>query len=102
MNDALKKAQTFVDAVRRTGIAVSKASVFGSYARGTATVDSDIDVCIVSSQFGNDYIEEMVRLRKIALTIDSRIEPVPLTPDDANDRLGTLASEIRKYGLTLH
>ena len=101
MSDVLKKAQTFVDAVRRSGIKISNASVFGSYARGTATADSDIDVCIVSSQFGNDYFEEMVQLRKIALTIDSRIEPVPLTPEDADDRLWTLASEIRMYGLPL-
>ena len=101
MSDARKKAQAFVDAVRSSGTTVTSASLFGSHARGTATEDSDIDVCIVSPQFGRDYIEEMVQLRKIALTIDSRIEPVPLAPEDVVDRLATLPSEIRAYGMSL-
>lgn len=101
MNDALKKAQMFVDAVRRSGTPVTSASLFGSHVKGDATNDSDIDVCIVSPQFGHDFIEETVQLRKIALTIDSRIEPVPLTPEDVFDRLATLPSEIRKYGVPL-
>lgn len=101
MNDARKIAQSFVDAVRRSGTTVTSASLFGSYAKGTATDDSDIDVCVVSPQFGNDYIDEMVGLRKIALTIDSRIEPVPLAPKDASDRLASLPVEVRKYGVPL-
>lgn len=101
MNEAIKKAQEFVNLVRNSGIFVSNASVFGSWAKGKATADSDIDVCIVSPAFGKDYIQEMVDLRKIALKIDSRIEPIPLAPEDLMDPYGTLASEIRKYSLSL-
>lgn len=101
MNDAVAKAQVFIDSVRNSGVVVSHASVFGSWAKGTADGESDIDVCIVSPNFGKDYIAEMVSLRKISLSIDSRIEPIPLTPEDFTDPYGTLASQIRKYSLPL-
>ncbi|OGM23761.1 hypothetical protein A3D00_05195 [Candidatus Woesebacteria bacterium RIFCSPHIGHO2_02_FULL_38_9] len=101
MNDVVSTAKKFVDAVRHSGVFVSNASIFGSYAKGNATNASDIDVCIVSPQFGKDYIGEMVSLRKIALGFDSRIEPIPLTPKDLKDPYSTLASEIRKYGITI-
>lgn len=101
MNKTIIKAQQFVDKVRESGINISNASIFGSAVKGNATEDSDIDVCVVSPSFGKDYIEEMVKLRKIALSVDSRIEPIPFTPEDYSDRLGTLASEIRNHSIKL-
>jgi len=101
MNDAIVKAQEFIDRVRNSGVFVSNASVFGSWVKGTAHAESDIDVCVVSPNFGKDYIAEMVSLRKISLSIDSRIEPIPLTPEDLADPYSTLASQIRKYSLPL-
>lgn len=101
MNDALVKAQKFINRVRDSGIFVSTASVFGSWAKGTAHKESDIDVCVVSPSFGKDYIEEMVSLRKISLTVDSRIEPIPFTPADLADPYSTLSSQIRKHFLPL-
>ena len=101
MSNAISKAQLFVDKVKASGIFVSKASVFGSHARGKAKNYSDIDVCIVSPSFGKDYIKEMVMLRQISLTIDSRIEPIPLSPSDFSDPLGTLASQILTHSLPL-
>ena len=101
MKDVLIKAQKFVDLVRQAGIIVSTAYVFGSWVKDKASKDSDIDVCVVSPNFGDDYIEDMVRLRKISLNVDSRIEPIPFTPQDYNDPLGTLASEIRKNSIEL-
>lgn len=101
MNDGVLKAQQFINKVKNAGIDVSSAAVFGSWAKGTATVDSDIDVCVVSADFGKDYIQEMVDLRKIALSVDSRIEPIPLSPADFSDPLATLASHIRKFSLPL-
>ena len=38
-------------------------------------------------------------LRKIALKVDSHIEPVPLCPEDLDDPLSTLSEEIRRYGI---
>ncbi|EKD87344.1 MAG: DNA polymerase, beta-like protein region, partial [uncultured bacterium] len=101
MTDALKKATLFVKKLDTEGIPVHAAYLFGSYAKGTAGKDSDIDVCIVSPTFGNDYIKEMVALRKISLQIDSKIEPVPFGLHDINDPYSSIASEIHKGGIRL-
>jgi len=73
--------------------------LFGSYAKGRIHADSDIDVAIVSTQFGQDATDEMMMLRKIALKVDSHIEPVPLCPEDLDDNFSTLAQEIKRYGI---
>lgn len=101
MNDAKTKAKKFIKSLDKAGIKVDKAYLFGSFAKGKAKKDSDIDVCIVSPSFSRDYLAEMVKLRKYSLKIDSRIEPVPFLPEDLEDKYSTLASEIKKYGIPL-
>ncbi len=65
--------------LREEGIAAEKVILYGSYARGDSREYSDIDVAVVSPQFGRDRFEEGLRLRAIAATVDSRIEPVPVS-----------------------
>ena len=86
--------------VRRDGIRVQEVRLFGSRARGKGRRWSDIDLCIVSPQFGKDYRSEGMRLRGIAagLRVTYPIEPIPFHPKDLQDKYDTLASEIRKYG----
>jgi predicted nucleotidyltransferase len=91
----------FAQMVEQQGINVSKVILFGSYAKGKANPDSDIDIAVVSTQFGQDIAEEMMMLRKIALKIDSHIEPVPLCPEDLDDNFSTLAQEIKRYGIDI-
>ena len=100
----LKKSQTekinkFVELLKQQGVNISKIILFGSYAKGRATPDSDIDVVVVSNQFGQDTAEEMMLLRKIALKVDSHIEPVPLSPDDLSDKYSSFSQVIRRYGI---
>jgi len=102
MNNVNAIAQKYVQNIKNSGVPVLNAYLFGSYAKGNHHKDSDIDICIVSNNFGNDYIKESVNLRKFAFEIDSRIEPVPFTPDDLNDKYSTLASEIKKYGILIN
>ncbi len=101
MNDALNKAKKFVVRLKNDGVAVESAFLFGSYAKGNQHKDSDIDVCIVSSKFGKDYLDEMVDLRMKALKIDIRIEPIPFTPTDLSDPYSSLATEIRNTGVPI-
>lgn len=88
--------------LKEKGIEISKVVLFGSYAKGKAGPDSDIDLAIISSKFGKDNWQEMILLRKLALEIDSHIEPVPFSPKDMEDRYSTLSEEIRKYGVILY
>lgn len=101
MKRALIKSKKFIDEVKKAGIPVSRAYLFGSRAKGKARKDSDIDVAVISPAFGKDYFEEMGHLRDIALKIDDMIEPHPFNIKDLNDRYSTLAAEIRKYGILI-
>lgn len=98
-NDLIKK---YILLLKQKGIEVSKVILFGSYAKGMARPDSDIDLAIVSAQFGKDNWKEMVLLRKLALKIDSHIEPLPFAPQDMEDRYSTLSQEINKTGILLN
>lgn len=101
MNDIKKIAQKYVQNVQNSGIPVINAYLFGSYAKGNSHKDSDIDICIVSNTFGDDTIQESVNLRRLAFGIDNRIEPVPFTELELQDKYSTLASEIKKHGVAL-
>jgi predicted nucleotidyltransferase len=59
-------------------IDVQRVYLFGSYVKGTNTKDSDIDILVVSDSFGDDVIEDRVKLMKIRRKVDYRIEPHPL------------------------
>jgi len=91
----------YIELLKQEGIDVSKVILFGSYAKGTAKPESDIDIAVVSSQFGKNNLKEMMLLRRIALKIDSHIEPLPFSPREINDRYSTLAQEILKHGIAI-
>lgn len=101
MNDILAVVNNYLEKVSQSGISVSEAILFGSWARGSPRPDSDIDICIVSPALGKDWVAETVNLRRLAFDIDSRIEPMPLGPDDISDRFNPLAQEINKYGIRI-
>ena len=94
-------ASKYISEVVKSGIPVSSAYLFGSYAKGNSNKYSDIDICIVSPRFGENYFDESLKLRFLTNNIDSRIEAVPLNPKDMNDKYSTLASEIKKHGILL-
>jgi uncharacterized protein len=81
----LKKAiRLFVEEVRKK-IPVEKVILFGSYAKGKPRTDSDIDLIVVSPAFARRrHIKNMQFLFHQAVKIDSRIEPIPATPDELN------------------
>ncbi len=81
----LKNVRLFLDKLRDSGILISKAYIFGSYATGKADKWSDIDIAIVSPQIGNDRFEERVRLTEVAISVDDRIEPLPFNQDTFSD-----------------
>jgi len=56
--------------------------LYGSYAKGTAREDSDIDVAVVYDKIGEDYWNKFHELYKLRRGIDSRIEPVLLEQEN--------------------
>ena len=70
--------------------------LFGSYAKGSSHIDSDIDIAVVLKDYDNlmDIQLELMRLRR---KIDSRIEPHPIRQSDFDEN-NPLVFEIKKYG----
>lgn len=98
----IKIIKRFVAALSKEGITVDKIILYGSYAKGKARPDSDIDVAVVSRDFGKDRTEEGMLLFRIAGEIDPRIEPVPLSVESyKNDTWVPLIYEIRTKGVEL-
>jgi predicted nucleotidyltransferase len=75
----VKIVQGYLAAVRQSGLHVSKAVLFGSYARGEAHPDSDIDILVVAAEFDQLPDREHVDLLwELRARTDSRIEPLPV------------------------
>ena len=101
-SEAIKIIKKFVRALKKEGISVEHVILYGSYAKGKARPDSDIDVAIVSNNFGRDRVEEGMTLFKIAGNIDSRLEPVPISSYAyKNDTWVPLIYEVREKGIEL-
>lgn len=76
-----------------------KVYLFGSYAKGNYTQDSDIDVAIVVNNLDDDFFKTTPILWKLRRQIDIRIEPVLI--ENKNDVTGFL-DEIERYGIEVN
>lgn len=72
--------------------------LFGSYAKEKQHDYSDIDLAVVSDDFGKDFTKESVLLNKIADKVNLLIQAHPFNSEQIQDKYSTFASEIRKYG----
>jgi len=88
------KVKRYAEVVRNT-MPVKMIILYGSYARGTERMTSDIDVAVVVDKIEGNYLEQSAQLFHLIRGIDSRIEPVLLSGNE--DRSGFLSS-ILKYG----
>jgi len=75
----VKAVQDYLAAVHRTGLQTRRAVLFGSYARGDAHADSDIDILVIAPEFDGAYDRAWVdMLWTLRATTDDRIEPLPV------------------------
>ena len=90
----ISRVKQFAEVVRQN-FQVKKIILYGSYAKGSASKHSDIDVAVVLDSNEEDLLTSEAKLYKLRRDIDVRIEPVLL--DDKNDKSGFL-EEITKTG----
>lgn len=88
----LNVAKEYAAAVRKV-VNATAVFLYGSYAKGTASKDSDIDIAVVVDEIPGDYLDTMTTLWRLTRSIGQEIEPVLLTAED--DQSGFL-SAIRK------
>ena len=77
--DKIKKIVfEFINELEKNNIPIDDVFLFGSYAKGDYTPDSDIDLLIVSPIFEGDKIEDRKKIRRYILKISSYLEIIPL------------------------
>ncbi len=97
----MKNARLFLEKLRNKGIIISKAYIFGSYANGKADKWSDIDIAVVSPNISEDRFEERVRLTKLAISVDDRLEPLPFNDETFSDD-DPFVQKIKNEGLMVN
>lgn len=77
---------------------VQQLILFGSWAKGTARAESDIDVAVVVNDIKGDFFSTRPLLWKVRRQVDDRIEPILL--DKSRDDSGFL-DEIMEDGIII-
>lgn len=72
--------------------------LFGSYAKGNNTEDSDIDIAIISKDF-EDIYDDMAKLMLLTWDIDARIEPHPIKTEEFEEKSDPFIQEIINTGI---
>lgn len=94
-----KEVIKFKDVLMTQGYRDAKVLLFGSWSKGKAHEDSDIDVCVVSKNFVGNRFDDMVNMNILASKINTLIEVAPMTPEEYGDKYSTLAAEVKKWGV---
>ena len=95
--EILETAKRYLQVLRDNKVAFEGAWLFGSWATGNATEDSDIDIGLLMKHVEIKFLKE-VELAMLRRGIDSRIEPHIITPDEPNE---TFVREITEQGIKL-
>jgi predicted nucleotidyltransferase len=97
-NEAIKLAQGYLSVVAEK-YSIEEAILFGSFAKGTQHVDSDIDLAIVFPKV-DDLFELQVELMQLRTNQELVIEPHPFALSDF-DISDPVVNEILKNGVRL-
>lgn len=91
----------YIASVAKQNAHLVKAYLFGSYAKLTNGIDSDIDVALIIENLNDDEkFDLQVQLMLLASNFDMRIEPHPISKKDFN--LGNpFAAEIKRTGIEI-
>jgi len=100
-NDIIGKVRDYQTLVRQSNfpMPIEAVYLFGSYAKGTANKDSDIDVALIVNHFDGDYFDVIPPIWLLRENIDFRIEPHVIARD--TDYSGFL-DEIQRTGILIN
>lgn len=98
----LRPIKELIETLAKKNIRTEKIILYGSYAEDRDTEYSDIDIAVISKNFGKDRVEEKMLLFRLGSLIDPRLEAIPLTPNALEeDTWVPLIYEIRTKGIEL-
>lgn len=91
----------YLDLIKEKYTNIECAYLFGSYAKGKSTDDSDIDLALIFTNLDDSVrFEVQVQLMLLAAKVDSRIEPHPISHEDFNSG-NPFVAEIKKTGIQI-
>ena len=99
--DIIEKVKTYQRLVEQSDfpMPIEAVYLYGSYAKGTANKNSDIDVALVVSHFEGDFFKIIPPIWQLTENVDFRIEPKVIARD--TDYAGFL-DEIQKTGILIN
>jgi len=72
----------FIKQLNNHELTITQAFVFGSYARGSQSEWSDIDVALISDKFEGIRFNDHCKVTPFILKVDTRLEAHPFRPED--------------------
>lgn len=96
----LNMVRLLVEKIKGKGVRISSAFLFGSYAKGTASLNSDIDVAIVSPDFSGFRFDDLRKVAKEVYSFDADIEVLTFKESDFTTD-NPFVEEIIRTGLKL-
>ena len=100
-DNALNKAKKLVKLLNLNGIEVFEAYLFGSVIKGTADVDSDIDIAIVSKDFVGTPFYDVQKISKYRRSVDLKLEVHPFSKDDILTDTPVFFTQIKNEGIRI-
>lgn len=98
----VNKVRKYLGILLENGFPVTGGIIYGSYARGEETPDSDIDVLVLSPLFDRNRRARVGELWSLARKADIRIEPVPVGEKRFHtDNVSPLLEIARREGIFL-
>lgn len=89
--------QNYLQVASNSGLHISEAILFGSYAKDNFDEDSDLDLLLVCSDFNENSSEEIKnKLWSLRAKTDSRIEPIPIAEQEWEKGAGGIIADIAR------
>ena len=93
-----RKIKSYVGLLKKDKLPIERVVLFGSYAKGRQSDSSDIDICVVSPKFTDQFDALQYLWLKRRYASDTDIEPIGFSPHDfAEDT--SLTREIKRTGV---
>ncbi|MGX9366261.1 nucleotidyltransferase domain-containing protein [Desulfoplanes sp. PS50] len=93
----IRDIRRYIVELNRHGIVVQKTMLFGSWAKGSAREESDVDIALVSSSFSGDRFQDRRKIVPLRRRINNNLEPIPFSPESFAEG-GSLVDEISEHG----
>ena len=99
-NEIIEILKSYIFLLRAEGIKIDKAFLYGSYLNNTETIESDIDLMLVTENENDDYLAG--KIWKLTRKINSKIEPFIIGANRFNnDDNSPLVDLVKRTGLEI-